>query len=388
MDDEAGWDEELAHFRGVLQAWHDYLRCSVRDALTQLYRNKERRDALYMLPHAHQALLAELRTAVPGPHASASARGVKGKLDEVDDRIRRNADVLESIASFCRSFLGMSLAPEDDDDVRPTRQVSEHDQDRVRTAMKQMARDWSADGAAERQHAYAPLLDAVATRLGDARRRRVLVPGAGLGRLAFEFARQGYVTQGNEFSYFMLVPAHFILNATTRVDEHTLYPYVHSQSNWVTAADMLRGVSVPDVLPSVLPPGSDFSMVAGDFLEVYTKPEERGAWDVVATCYFLDTAKNVLRYLEVINAVLPIGGYWVNVGPLLWHFEHDKVPTVELTCDEILALLPRMGFEIEEHRRLGEQAYTGVPHSMLSHAYTPMFWVCRKVAHYAMAPSV
>ena len=40
----------------------------------------------------------------------------------------------------------------------------------------------------------------------------VLVPGAGLGRLAFEIARRGYTCQGNEFSLFMLFASNFVLN--------------------------------------------------------------------------------------------------------------------------------------------------------------------------------
>jgi len=40
----------------------------------------------------------------------------------------------------------------------------------------------------------------------------VLVPGAGLGRLAYEIARLGYICQGNEFSLFMLFTSNFILN--------------------------------------------------------------------------------------------------------------------------------------------------------------------------------
>jgi len=40
----------------------------------------------------------------------------------------------------------------------------------------------------------------------------VLVPGAGLGRLAYEIARLGYICQGNEFSLFMLFASNFILN--------------------------------------------------------------------------------------------------------------------------------------------------------------------------------
>jgi hypothetical protein len=33
--------------------------------------------------------------------------------------------------------------------------------------------------------------------------------------------------------------------------------------------------------------------------EVYSAPDQAGAWDCVATCFFIDTAHNVLRYLEV-----------------------------------------------------------------------------------------
>ena len=40
----------------------------------------------------------------------------------------------------------------------------------------------------------------------------VLVPGAGLGRLAYEIAKQGYSCQGNEWSLFMLMASNFILN--------------------------------------------------------------------------------------------------------------------------------------------------------------------------------
>lgn len=46
------------------------------------------------------------------------------------------------------------------------------------------------------------------------------------------------------------------------------------------------------------------------------------------TCFFIDTAHNVLRYLEVIQHVLRLGGYWVNLGPLLYHWAdaHTYLP--------------------------------------------------------------
>jgi len=41
---------------------------------------------------------------------------------------------------------------------------------------------------------------------------KILVPGAGLGRLTYELACLGYSCEGNEFSYFMLIASNFVLN--------------------------------------------------------------------------------------------------------------------------------------------------------------------------------
>lgn len=79
--------------------------------------------------------------------------------------------------------------------------------------------------------------------------------------------------------------------------QHTIYPYVHSLSNIPNRAAMLKRVQIPDILPSDLPPGSSFSLVAGDFEEVYglqdgdADPDEpsAGLWDAVLTCFFIDT---------------------------------------------------------------------------------------------------
>ena len=39
-----------------------------------------------------------------------------------------------------------------------------------------------------------------------------------------------------------------------------------------------------------------------------------GEWDCVATCFFIDTAHNVIEYLEKIYHILKPGGYWINIG--------------------------------------------------------------------------
>ncbi|EPQ29720.1 uncharacterized protein PFL1_02940 [Pseudozyma flocculosa PF-1] len=454
QDDAAA--KERAHFAKVIDSFaNSYLPYC-------LAANNARRKSYYSLPRAHQHLLSDIGTPLPLPQldgngdandsrtrtgtsttaatatttsssssSSAASRGFRARLDEIDDRIRRNADLLAEVVQDSKGFLG------DDDDLdvhldeddhhhhhhhqqqprsdgqdggpvlgarRKRRKISGSDVEKIQSTLKQLVRDWSQEGRPERQQAYAPIVDAIEARFATLPRHErgrvhLLVPGSGLGRLAFDLASHGYSCQGNEFSFHMLLTSHHILNKTSSVGQHVVYPFVHSASNWRSADDMLRPVRVPDVLPSQLPPTSDFSMVAGEFCEVYSKPDEKAAWDAVATCFFIDTARNVVRYLETINHALPVGGYWINVGPLLWHFENsggggggegggsDHL-SIELTLDEVLHLCTKLGFEIEERKTLPPMTYTGVLESMLTYQYIPEFFVCRKVRDVEPAPLV
>ena len=47
-------------------------------------------------------------------------------------------------------------------------------------------------------------------------------------------------------------------------------------------------VAIPDAVPTAMLPGPGLlSMTAGDFVEVYGAPGQAGAFDCVATCFFL-----------------------------------------------------------------------------------------------------
>jgi len=48
--------------------------------------------------------------------------------------------------------------------------------------------------------------------------------------------------QGNEFSYYMLLTAAFVLNETERVGQWVLHPWLHSACNQLSDADQLRPV--------------------------------------------------------------------------------------------------------------------------------------------------
>ena len=83
--------------------------------------------------------------------------------------------------------------------------TSPMDVERVQSTLKQFVRDWSEYGEPEREMCYTPILDEIENLFGhfnSAQRYNIkmLVPGAGLGRLAYEIATRGYVCQGKKLT--------------------------------------------------------------------------------------------------------------------------------------------------------------------------------------------
>lgn len=264
--------------------------------------------------------------------------------------------------------------------------------DKIRCTLRQFVRDWSDEGAGERKQSYKPITEALESYYShypvDQRYRlRVLLPGAGLGRLTYDIARLGFSAQGCEFSYQMLISSNFILNYAPGERSLSLHPWALSCSNvWDAERDQFKQVLVPDELPGGLPPNVDFSMVAGDFLEVYRN--QAGEWDCVATCFFIDTASNVVQYVEHIHSLLADGGIWINLGPLLYHYsDSPDVDSTELSYSELRLLVLHYGFEIKEE---SERTcyYTQNPNSMMHTIYNCAFFVAIKKPSRGWNPGV
>ncbi len=93
-----------------------------------------------------------------------------------------------------------------------------------------------------------------------------------------------------------------------------IYPWIHGFSNWISAKDQTAVVRIPDIVPGNIPEKTDFSMVAGDFCDIYASPEHFKKWNAVVTCFFIDTAKNLIEYVEIISSILTENGVWINHG--------------------------------------------------------------------------
>jgi len=311
-------------------------------------------------------------------------------------------------------ILKHSDVPTSQEVLQTSRRVSTDDEmSKVSSVLKSLARDWSDDGAAERNPSYGPILCAFRKYLPTvdcAAPPRVVVPGAGVGRLALELCSRGYETQGNEFSFPMLLASDFILNGgCTPKQPFTIYPYITETCNLFSYRDAIKEVKIPDCNPPAMlstskhqgdqPP--EFSMAAGEFTSIYQNEKEKEKWDGVASCFFLDTAPNVCEYFQTIHHMLKDGGLLINFGPWHWHWtgppqrpddldlaayryrnSHiDKryLDSIDMSWDDVKEVLSRVGFDIVEEKR-ATSLYTSNPRSMKRVEYRCIFFVARKRA--------
>lgn len=371
-----------------------------------------RRQAFYALPSSHWQMLAE-------PPFS-----LLDTFSLIDDAIDINADIADAILTAGLESFGLPENPEADDPSRCWHgRATSSDLSKVQTTIRQFYRDWSVEGRQERDVCYSPVLQFLTDEFGRDHRtnhqRRVLVPGAGLGRLVFDICQAGFAVEGNEISYHQLLASSWVLNHALGPERHALYPFALGFSNLISRDQQLQRVMIPDVHPpsAILAGGGDpgdganpsfgtMSMTAADFAVLYTSEPNREAFAAVATVFFIDTAPNLIRYIEAIHHCLKPGGIWINIGPLLWHFgsddqraadhqrrtdpEGESPPMgigepgwVELTEEEVVHVMKQMGFRIEQWVSLAERPSCGYiqdPESMFLNLYRPSRWMARKIA--------
>ncbi|XP_031489285.1 uncharacterized protein LOC116256886 isoform X2 [Nymphaea colorata] len=253
------------------------------------------------------------------------------------------------------------------------------DVDKVRCVIRSIVRDWTVEGQRERDQCYKPILDELNRLFPDRSTSSppsCLVPGAGLGRLALEISCLGFISQGNEFSYYMMICSSFILNQGQGNGQYIL-GYIAIATHFQTVTSFVLLNFLIFILQGIT---EGFSMCAGDFVEVYNEPSQEGAWDSVVTCFFIDTAHNIVEYIEVISKILRDGGVWINLGPLLYHFADAYGPdemSIELSLDDVKRVALHYGLELEMEKTI-RTTYTANPRSMMQNWYSAAFWTMRK----------
>ncbi|KAI2499077.1 hypothetical protein MHU86_15407 [Fragilaria crotonensis] len=203
--------------------------------------------------------------------------------------------------------------------------------DSVHQIVAHLVRDWTLEGASARSSVYDWCRKQV-----KGTKRSILVPGAGLGRLAWDLSQDGHWVEANEVSVTMAAVAYHLFQNTPRF---VIYPFATDFFvNEVNSKLRFQSVKVNRPNTSV---AGHLSYTIGDFVRIYGS-QQSSSYDVVVTCFFLDTATNVLEYFAVLSNVLRMGGQWINIGPLQWHTNAHLQPA----ADELKKLIPIFGFRI------------------------------------------
>ena len=358
-----------------------------------------KRQNFYALPSSHWQLLAD----PPFNYLQT--------LERVDEAIDNNAIIAEAILRCGLRDFGLSSEPEKGTSLEWHGKSTGGDVSKAHSTIRQLYRDWSLEGKREREIAFEAVfkdLDNFAVNIPGRSQIRILVPGAGLGRLVFDLCLRGYSAEGNEISYHQLLTSSWVLNNVEAGQRFALYPFVTQFTNNRSRTHQLHKVEIPDVHPGAAISQAiqnghrvgEMNMTASDFLVLYNNPSYSNSFDVVTTVFFIDTAPNLIRYIETIRNCLCTGGIWVNIGPLLWHFD-DRAPanltedhthgsqkdlegiaepgSFEPTDEEVLLLIQRYGFRVEKHEMLEQRiGYIQDPESMLQNLYQASHWVVTK----------
>ena len=257
---------------------------------------------------------------------------------------------------------------------------------KMRSTLRLFIRDWAIEGIDERTSTYKPILNELQFFFKDRPKKdfevgiNVLVPGAGLGRLMYEIAKLGFKSQGNEFSYYMLLCSNYIFNNTTKENEFVIQPLIHSFSNIYNEDDPFKKIMIPDEnLAEELSKTDtgEMSMVAGEFCRVYK--DKINFFDSIVTCYFIDTANNIIEYIETIHNILKVGGLWINFGPLLYHYtDNPNEVSIELSWNEVKKVIIGFGFEFKKEDEV-HTTYSANKESMTQRIYKCVFFTAIKM---------
>ncbi|GAB7366036.1 hypothetical protein MBLNU230_g7605t1 [Neophaeotheca triangularis] len=313
--------------------------------------------------------------------------GYSKRLNDAGDLMKKNAEIARSILAF-----GLESYEVEEAEFHAFTNAtagSATTNFHVQDAMKHFVRDWSLEGLNERQPTFPCILDAVTKAFPRPSRSlespaKVLVPGAGLGRLGHEIADLGgFNVTINEWSFHMVLAYRWLQTLETP-DSVSFHPFIDSWNHRSSVASLTRSVSFPDMARLLSQPS--VKLVDGDFTK--DLKSDQGSYDALVTLFFLDTAKSLLTYLKTIHAMLKPGGVWINHGPLLYR----ETLALKLTLEEVVALAEAVGFQFEIPSSQCGREMEGLPfmrgelvpyqsdeERLSRNAYLSQHWVARKV---------
>ena len=294
------------------------------------------------------------------------------------DRINKIKEGIESNEKFLLSIVNKySINYKNNKDLI-TRQI---EIDKLRYTLKLFIRDWTIEGKIERDITYNPIIYELKKYYlnNNNKNKKILVPGAGLCRLAYEIGKLGFNIDAIEVSYYMIICTDFIFNSNNTINKYKFEPLIHSFNCLKYENSPFQIFNFPDenineVMNS--PNFGEINIIPGDFVKNYKNI--KNYYDGVVTSFFLDTANNIIEFIEIIYNIIKKEGIWINVGPLLYHFHDikDEV-SIELSWEEIKKIIINFGFEIKNEKII-DSTYSSVEERLKKNIYSCIFFTAIK----------
>lgn len=358
----SNYDDELKeqqHFFDIINTYRYYKNAGFK-------RIMKRVDFIKRMSKSHQEKL----------------KGYCEHLEKLQLAVSHNYEVIKIIIGDAAKMFKNVIYSQSKENLLVVKSANELDVSRIDSVLNQIVREWCVEGSSERAPCFNAILDALEEHYKFSKNRhlvKILVPGAGLGRLAFEIAKRGFSCQGNEFSLMMLIVSNFILNKCREANLFTIYPWVSHFSNNLLSEHQITSVTFPDVNPTTIPDNLSFSMVAGSFTEIYNSESDKESFDCITTCFFIDTAPNIVAYIETIHNILKPGGIWINFGPLLYHYADMPDSSIEPSYEIVREIIISFGFKFLTEQTNVPSYYTKNPNSMVTFQYSSVFFLCQKL---------
>ncbi|KAG8424070.1 hypothetical protein J3459_007996 [Metarhizium acridum] len=307
------------------------------------------------------------------------------KFKAVEQKLATNQHVCDDIVHAAMEFYNVGMKELRGHMADREAEGKHADKISVSQSLKHIVRDWASEGSNERNATFACLAGTLRRLFPDRNlleeHVRILLPGAGLGRLGHDIGQLGrFDVTVNEWSMYMNAVYRFIEAQNTPLSQ-SVHPFVDGWSHHVSNDNMNRAVPFPDVPVD----SSRVLMVEGDFTTEFKN--QSAYYDVVLTYFFIDTARNLMSYFDTISHVLKKGGIWINLGPLLY----GTSPLVQLSLEDIIAVAKDMGFQFletdafcgeptfsEPTVRSMEAVYSFDHRALTKNAYNAQFWAASK----------
>lgn len=280
--------------------------------------------------------------------------GYVKRLSKIDQAVNKNQSFMTEIANHAIDMYGLSYQDfEILKDNKNSKNNSSSLNYRVVEALGHFVRDWTKEGELELKY----LMDNIKTELdriipSDQRGKTcVVIPGSGLGRIAHDIANLGKEygsqfasVQAVEYSGLMNVCNSFIYNNNQSADgkgtDLEIFPYIHSSSNIVKSSSQFRSSKIDRLISKP----ANLQINHDDFR--YFEIPDSSKYDnvVVLSVFFVDTAENLIEYLDAIKSITSNKnvkrGYWINLGPL----KYGSAAQAELTAEELCKVRKAMGW--------------------------------------------